>query len=401
MFQLDEFHQLTDLEVANQRVFVRADLDAAVEADGTVLDDTKIRALVPTLKWLLEHEALVVVGAHLGPLSSPPQRALGLADSGAQLAGYLDTELYMPDENLGPVAGKLLREQRAGQIVLLDNLAFDDGERQCSPDYARELIAAHELYVGDGLFGELDTASLSLAPKFCQQRAMGLNLSHELSQLERLLETPRGKAVWCVGGRFSERLPVLNRAIVRGANVVVGASLAPPLLVASGRDLTLDAEDEKHVPEARTWLSRARDAGLTVLLPTDLLCRSNGEHLERNVNELRPGEPLVDWGKNSLEAARALFGHAASVLILDPLGGAVAKERAHLRATTSLLETAATLPQGIVLLVSDLVLSREVLPALSDDQRDHLRGISTAKQGVLASLCGKRSPSLEALRVPL
>lgn len=401
MIHLDEFHHLTDLEVENQRVFVRADLDAAVEADGTVLDDSKVQALVPTLKWLLERDALVVIGAHLGPLTRRPPRALSLADSGARLAGYLDTELYMPDENLGPVTGKLLREQRSGHIVLLDNLAFDDGERERSSDYARELIAAHEVYVADGLFGELDAASLSWAPKFCQQRAIGLNLVHELSQLEQLLKTHRGKACWCVGGRFSERLPVLRSAVERGADVVLGAGLALPLLAASGREVALDAEDEQRVSEARSWLARARDAGISVLLPSDVVCRSDGELLERQVTELRRGERVVDWGAQSLDAARAVLSRADSVLLLDPLGGPPEKDRAHLRRTIELVESAASLPPGTVLLVNDLVFARDVLPALSAEQRSQLVGISTAKRGVLAYLCGKKSPSLEALRVPL
>ncbi len=401
MFPLHDVHQLLDLQVDKLRVLVRADLDCPTQRDGEVLDDSKLRALVPTLQWLLEREAMVVVAGHLGPLDGGAQRGLSLADVGVRLATMLETELYLPDENLGPVTRKLLREQRPGHIVLLENLAFDAGEGQRSEDYARELIAPFEVCVIDGLFGKLDTASLSLAPKLCQQRAMGPHLMGELSRLNRFLEAPSGRAVWCVGGRLGERLTILERALTQRPHFVLGTELALPLLAASGRDVPLDDERRAEVSQARTWLSRAKDMGAKVHLPTDFLVQSGSETLARNVADLRPSETVLDLGPKSAEQAAKVAAEAPASLLLEPLGAAVRGRPAHPDATRTLLESvgAAASPEGMLILGSqELSALLETLPEIP---RRRLSNISTSKAGVLDLLAGAKSPSLEALRIPL
>ncbi len=401
MFSLHDVHHLEDLEVDKLRVFVRADLDCPVERDGSVIDDSKLKALVPTLRFLLEKEAAVVLAGHLGSVLTKPPASLSLADCGVRLAGMLETELYLPDQNLGPMARKLLREQRPGHIVLLENLAFDEGERQRSEDYARELIAPFELCVVDGLFGTLDTASVSIAPKLCQQRAMGPLLRGQLAAVNQLLDAGAGRSVWCIGDGFTTRERVLERALARRAHVLPGVDLALPLLSASGKDVPLTDAQKAEVSRARTWLQRATSAGAKVQLPSDFLVVAGSEVLSRNVADLRPSERIIDLGPVSTVVAAKIAADARVGLLLDRLGAKDARHPDAWISTRQVLQAVSSAASPENWLLGEHHGLAPGLDGVAESQRRRLNHFASSNTGLLDSLSGARSPSLEALRIPL
>lgn len=393
MFRFDDVNHLLDLEVSGSRVFVRADLDGPVDATGEALDDSKLVAAIPTLRWLLDNGARVAVGAHLGPLGSEPGERPSLLGIGGKLAELLDIEVYVPDENQGPIAKKLLSEQRERQLILFENLARDEGERNADEDYARHLIAPFDLYVLDGSFGASPSASLSVAPKLCERRAMGLRLRLELENLNRSLELQ--PLVWSVGGRFSERQKLLRHALGLRPVILTGADLGATLLAASGAKLPSEVIETKLIPEARTFLERARSANVEVLLPSDFVCQNAGRERLRTPAELEPGDVLLEVGATTLERYGQALDRAASILVLDPLG------RSRGPALDQLLLRIAELSQqgaarSLVITGDDLRLD-----ALTPEIQANLSAISTSKHGALALLSGERIPALEALRIPL
>jgi phosphoglycerate kinase len=398
MFKFDDVHQLTDFEVENQRVFVRADFDCPSTSGGQIDDDAKLRAVVPTVRWLLDRKARVVIGAQRGPLGSKPSAALEIEECGAVLAGLLDIEILVPDENFGAISQKLLAEQRDKQLILLQNLAYDEGEAACDNDYARALIAPFDVFVTDCLGADEKSASLVTAPKMSERRAMGLHARIELEQFNAALSVPAAESLWFVGGAFPERHALLNTLLRPLVTVALGVRTSKTVLAARGADVRLDPKEQASLPQARTWLKKADDMGARVLLPTDLVCRNRGVSLERRVNELGAGGAPVELGSATLDAYRAALEACSNVWFVDALG-----TTGNLDATIALLTAAGQrAPSGQrpartnVLLDAELT-SNRAKAALGEGAA----WLSSSKPGVLTLLTKQRTPALEALRIPL
>jgi phosphoglycerate kinase len=387
MFQFDDIRRLGDLETESKRVFVRADLDCPITSGGEVIEFSKVRAAAPTLRWLLERGVPTVVGAHLGALTKSKRRP-SLEACGAELAGLLNADVLLPDENEGPLARKLVADLKPGQLVLLENLARDPGEAETSLDAARRLSEGFDVYVGDALPGTLSSSSLSLVPKLCAERVMGLRVESELTALHATLHGA-GRSTWCVGGRFAQRHEVLRRALPYAHCIIVGAELSRPMLAARGHDVALDATETELVPRARTWLEQARDLGVEVILPSDLVAGNRSTPLTRSATRVPAGEAVLDLGQASVTRASAVLQQSARVLFLDHLGNGVDT------ATMALIEAAAA-AENQTLLVNDELLD----PArLFKERVPQVRYVSSSKSGMLALLCGQRVPALDALRM--
>jgi phosphoglycerate kinase len=388
MFQFDDIRRLSELELEEKRVFVRADFDCALTPSGELKDDSKLHAAVPTLRYLLERGVRTVVGGHLGPLGKSRRKRPSLDVCGERLADLLATEIYLPDENGGPLAQKLIAEQKPGTLILLENLARDAGEAEVSLEHAREQAKGFDVYVGDALPGTLETSSLSVLPKLCAERAMGLRLEAELIALRTVVDAPRGSTVWCIGGTFAERQRVLVGILPLAPVILPGAALAHILLAASGQTEHVAESDREFVPAARTWLEHARDHGAEVLLPSDFQCGSLSTPLPRRARELKHDEPVLDLGPASIARYQGALPKARHIVVLDELG-ALAQY-----STAALLE--AVVGSG-----------RPSYVALDEEQRGRAGArdwggfgfVSTSKDGVLALLQRQRLAALDALRM--
>lgn len=427
MLQYDDIEELAALEVEGRRVFVRADFDGALDARGELLDDAKLMAAAPTLRWLLAREARVVLAAHLGPTKRPPNPSIEAC--GARLAELLNVEIAIPDENLGPMADKLMAEQRPKQLLLLNNLADDDGELQADEDYARKLSAPVDIYVADGLFASERFASLTLLPKLCEARVMGLRLQAELSQLKAVSDAGAG-TTWVFNGSFSERRVALERALERRGRVLTGAKLGATLLAATGGRSRPCPEDEREMSRVARWLGEAKDAGMQIVLPKDWSCKTNGELLERNLDDVTPRDVIVDLGSRTLEEYVEAITRASRVALIDSVGS----DERQLHGTRRLIAATRTRHAGSYILADsassailresaadEAVATAETAAAASasPDQpgdgsqpsdADQLAEpprrakaaafVSTARQAVLMALRGEKLPALDALRIP-
>lgn len=387
MFQFNDIRRLSELELSGKRVFVRADLDCPVSVEGELTDTLKVDAAAPTLRHLIEAQIPTVVGAHLGPLGKSRRKRPSLEACGARLAELLGTEVILPEENTGPLTRKLIAELKPGNLLLLENLARDAGEAESSLEQGRELADGFDVYIGDALPGTLETTSLSVMPKLCPERAMGLCMETELVRLRTVVDAPRGTTVWCVGDSFAERQRLLNSILPLAPTVLVGARMAQIFLAANGSiDHISDAERDL-VPAARTWLEQARDHGATVVLPSDLQCGSLTTPLPRRARDLRHDEAILDLGPDSIERYAEALPRASHVVVVDDMGLAAQ------HSTTELLQR--VVRSG-----------RPSYVALDEAQRAASRFtdwlafsfVSTSKPGVLALLQKQRLPALEALR---
>jgi phosphoglycerate kinase len=314
-------HTIDDLAVAGRRVLVRCDLNVPL-SDGTVADDLRIRASVPSLRTLLDRGAQLVVCSHLGRPKGRVVEELRLAPVAGRLGELLGRDLDAATDVVGESARAACASD--ADVVLLENLRFEPGEERNDPDFAAALAGLADLYVNDA-FGSSHRAHASIVGVAERlEAAAGLLLAQEVTHLERLLHDPQHPFVAVLGGaKVSDKLGVIANLLQRIDALCVGGAMAFTLLAASGIKVGRSRVEQYRLDEVRDVLEAARAKGVDVLLPSDVVA----------ADEPRAGAPheVVDldgvgerYGVDIGPATRAAFarsvGRARSALWNGPMG---------------------------------------------------------------------------------
>lgn len=382
------------LELAGKRVFLRVDLDSAVE-HGKIVDDTRIRAALPTIKHCLERGARLILAGHLGrPKGAEP--ACSLAPAGDVLAGLLKVEILLADDPVGDGPTKLARELRDGQILMLENLRFNEGEEKNDDAFARQLAALAEIYVNDA-FGACHGAVASTVGITGQLkiRAVGFHLADELDALGRLLAAPKADFVAVLGGaRLADEISLFERMIPRAETILVGGTLGHTLLAAQGKRLGATPIETGHLRAAVELLSSAQKRGVEVLLPVDHMAAERAEASAASMlvpeTDVPAGLIALDIGPRTqamfcgrIEAARTVFWHG-------PLGASAWPRFA---AGTHAVARAAAAGDRFTVVVGDEALSAVAATGVGP----RLSHLSTGGAASLDFLEGRDLPGLTAL----
>jgi phosphoglycerate kinase len=248
-----------DLEVAGKRVLVRADLNVPLGEGGTVADDTRIRAALPTVELLLERGATVILCSHLGRPKGEPKPELSLRPVADRISELLGIDVAFGDEQ--------------GQLSLLENLRFDSREERNDPAFAAELAARADLFVQDA-FGAVHRAHAStVGVAALLPAAAGLLLEAELNAFRNLLDDPDHPFVVVIGGvKVADKIGVIDRMTQLADSVLIGGAMAFTFLAADGVDVGASRhEDQDGQTTARTAMADARDRGCELLLPRDVI----------------------------------------------------------------------------------------------------------------------------------
>lgn len=262
---------LDELELAGKRVLLRVDFNVPLNDRREVADDTRIRAALPTIRFLLDRGAKVILMSHLGRPKGSPDRRWTLEPVGASLAALLKREVVHTDDCVGSGVKKVVSEMREGGLVLLENLRFHEGETRNDPGFAQRLAAFGDAYVDDA-FGAVHRAhaSVDALPRLFPDRAAGFLIRAELDALSRLAHTPERPYVAVLGGaKVSDKIGVLEHLMGRVDSVAVGGAMAYTFLAALGVPVGASRVEAEKTWQARRLLDRAQERGIEVLLPTD------------------------------------------------------------------------------------------------------------------------------------
>ena len=316
---------LTDLDVADKRVFVRVDFNVPL-AGGRVTDATRIEGTLPTLRWILEHGGRPVIASHLGRPKGGPQPDLSLRP----VAGYLGKALRVPvtlaPDCVGEETERLARGLAAGQCLLLENLRFHQGEEQNDPAFAAELARLADSYVNDA-FGAAHRAHASTVGmvRHFKDRAAGFLLAREVEVLSGLLQSPAPPFVTVLGGaKVSDKIAVIESLVARVQTLLIGGAMAYTFLRAQGKPVGRSRVEEDKVDVARHALARAAERGVQVFLPVDHVVADRpeaGARTEIVSADAVPADLLgVDIGPRTAESYRAEIAKARTVLWNGPMG---------------------------------------------------------------------------------
>ena len=313
-----------DVDVAGRRVFVRADLNVPLE-DGRITDDTRIRASLPTLVYLLERGASVILASHLGRPKGKINDALRLRPVAERLSQLLGRPVRMTGDALGPGVQVAVDKLRPGDVLLLENLRFHAAEEANAPEFAAALASLADLYVNDG-FGAAHRAHASTEGITHHLPAVaGLLMEREVDALSRLLHRPARPFHAVIGGaKVSDKLEVLEALLSRCQAVLVGGGMANTFLAARGLDLGKSLVEEEQLSNARRIVTKARTKRVRLMLPTDAVVAPQIHHRARTrtmrIDDVPKDEMVVDIGPKSVAAFTEHLAKARTIFWNGPMG---------------------------------------------------------------------------------
>jgi phosphoglycerate kinase len=313
---------LDDLAVAGRRVLLRLDLNVPLE-DGKIADDTRIRAVIPTIEALRSRGATLICCSHLGRPKGKPDPKLGMAPVASRLGELLGAKVVKTEEPTGPP--KELENLAPEEIALLENLRFDPGEESNDPDFARRLASLAEAYVNDA-FGAVHRAHASVVGVAqLLPRAAGLLLQKEVVVLGRLLESPARPFVLVLGGaKVSDKLGVVRNLLNRADVILIGGAMANTFLAAQGTDVGASKVESDRLDEVRDTLKAAANAGVPLLLPEDLVVGGSFDAATAakvaRVSEIPAGSVAMDIGPETRAEFADRIYQAATVFWNGPMG---------------------------------------------------------------------------------
>ncbi len=320
-----------DVDVRGKRVLVRVDFNVPLE-DGRVIDDTRIRAALPTIRYLVEHEARVILMSHLGRPKGQVREELRMDPVAAVLAKRLGQPVRKVDEVVGPEVEKAVSELKPGEVLLLENTRFHPGETKNDPEFARQLAALGDLFVNDA-FGAAHRAHASVVgvAQYLPTVA-GFLMERELRMLGQILERPREPFAAVLGGaKISDKIGVLKVLIQKAEYVLIGGGMANTFLKAQGIDVQASLVEDEALDEARAILAREAERHKKreekepqLFLPVDVVVADrfapDAEARVVPVDQIPEGWRIMDIGPETVQHFRAPLARAKTIFWNGPMG---------------------------------------------------------------------------------
>jgi phosphoglycerate kinase len=262
---------VADADVSGKRVFLRVDFNVPLK-DGRIVDDTRIRAALPTIRDLLGREARVIIASHLGRPKGKATPEASLAPVAARLSELLGQPVELATDTAGPGAIAAIGRLQPGEAVMIENLRFDPGEEANDPVFADGLAALADLYVNDA-FGAAHRAHASVSGIAERLPAYaGFLLLREADTLQRLLDAPARPFVAVIGGaKVSDKLKVLEHLLDRVDSLLIGGGMANTFLLAQGKEVGASLAEQDLTATAAAFIARAASIGVDLRLPSDVV----------------------------------------------------------------------------------------------------------------------------------
>ncbi|NOU63555.1 phosphoglycerate kinase [Paenibacillus sp. LMG 31461] len=260
-----------DVEVAGKRVFVRVDFNVPVE-NGQITDDTRIRETLPTIKFLVEQGAKVILAAHFGRPNGQVVEELRLTPVAAKLAELLGQNVIKADQSVGEIVKAQVDALENGDVLLLENVRFNEGEEKNDPELAKAFADLADLFVNDA-FGAAHRAHASTSGIAAYIPAVsGLLMEKELDVLGKALNNPERPFTAIVGGsKVKDKIAVIENLLNIADNVLIGGGLSYTFLKAQGYEIGKSLLDNSKLDLALSFIAKAKEKGVNFLLPVDIV----------------------------------------------------------------------------------------------------------------------------------
>ena len=317
---------VTQVEVKGKKVLLRCDFNVPQDKKtGAITDDKRIRAALPTVRYLLDNGAAVIACSQLGKPKGEWKESLSLAPVAARLSELLGQDVIFAADIVGEDAKSKAASLQPGQLLLLENLRFDPREEKNDPAFAKELADMAELYVSDA-FGTVHRAHASTAGVAAYLPAVsGFLIGKELEIMGKALEAPARPFVAILGGaKVSDKIPVIENLLTKADTIIIGGGMAYTFLKAMGYSVGTSLLEEDKVAFAKEMLVKASEKGVMLVLPVDTMVAdrfaADAECQVVDSQEIPDGWMGLDIGGATMNLFETAIKTAGTVVWNGPMG---------------------------------------------------------------------------------
>lgn len=314
-----------DLDVAGKKVLVRVDFNVPLNDKGEITDDTRITASLPTIQYLLEQKAAVILMAHLGRPKGQVKSELSLAPVAKHLGKLLGKKILFAPDCVGEAAQAAASKLKPGHILLLENLRFHKEEEKNDMEFAEKLASLADLYVNDG-FGVSHRAHASVeGVTHFLPAAAGFLLEKEIQYVGQAVTNPLHPFVAIIGGaKVSDKIGVISNLLDKVDTLLIGGGMANTFLAAQGYKMGKSLVEEDKLDLAKELLAKAKKNKVNMLLPTDLVMAAafapDAEHVTEKVKNLNQAYMALDIGAETSKAYAEALADAKMIVWNGPMG---------------------------------------------------------------------------------
>lgn len=314
---------IRDIDVNGKKVFIRVDFNVPMDENQNITNDKRIRATLPTLNYLLENNAAIILACHVGRPKGQRFPELSVKPIVARLSELLGKEVKYAEDCVGEAASKAAADLKPGEVLLLENLRYHNEETKNDPEFAKQLASLADVAVDDA-FGVSHRAHASNAGIAQYVEVVGgFLIEKEIQFIGKALSNPERPFVAIIGGaKVSDKIGVISNLLEKADAVVIGGGMANTFLAAQGKGIGSSLFEEEKLPLAKELLAKAEEKGVKVFLPAEVVVAdkfaADANHKTVSVDEV-PADWMILDNKFSKECQEALE-NAKTIVWNGPMG---------------------------------------------------------------------------------
>lgn len=316
---------IRDIDVANKRVFVRVDYNVPINSDLKIVDDTRIQATIPTINYLVEHGAKVILCSHLGRPDGQIDTKLSLRPVLARLSKLLDKPVSFAEDILDKSTNEMVNNLQAGEVLMLENIRFYAEEEKNDEAFAKKLASLADVFVLEafGTAHRKHASTYGIAkyiPAVC-----GFLVEQELLMFDKVLNKPERPFVAILGGaKVSDKLPVVENLLDKVDTILIGGGMAYTFLKAIGGNIGMSIVDNSKIELAKELYEKAKEKGVKIILPIDNICAQEfsdeAEPKKFSSGFIADNYQGMDIGPKTIKMFKKVIKKAKTIVWNGPLG---------------------------------------------------------------------------------
>ena len=317
---------LTEADVSGKRVLVRADFNVPLDDNGTITDETRIRAALPTIKDLTGKGGKVILCSHMGRPKGEVKEELRLTTVAKRLSQLLGQEVVKTDDCVGDAVASTVSAMKNGDVILLENLRFHNEETSNDPEFAKQLAANADLYVNEA-FGTAHRAHASTegVTKYLSPSVAGYLIEKELDYLQDAVDNPKRPLAAIIGGsKVSSKIGVIETLLDKCDKLLIGGGMIFTFYKARGLKVGKSLVEEDKLELAKSLEAKAKEQGVELLLPTDVVIADNfapdANAKTVSINDIPDGWMGLDIGPDSIKVFQDALADCNAVIWNGPMG---------------------------------------------------------------------------------
>lgn len=316
---------IRDIDLNGKRVLMRVDFNVPMDDDGRIIDDTKMTAAIPTLNYVLEHGARLVLMSHLGRPKAKPDPAFSLGPVAVRLRELLKRDVLMADDCIGPAVEAMAASLGPGQVMMLENVRFHAGEEKNDPEFSRQLAKMGDVFVNDA-FGSAHRAHSSTVGVADYLPAYaGFLLETEVKMLRQVLEYPQAPRMAILGGaKVKDKLGLIRNLLNKFDILLVAGGIGNTFLAARGMKVGESLHEPEFLAECREILEMADNKHKHILMPVDVVVTDKiSAQSQTNIVDIdaMPQDMMIaDIGPKTVKGFAMAIGKAKTIIWNGPVG---------------------------------------------------------------------------------